>query len=192
MKQQLSRDLIESLSARVRNTILEVKQFKKSDPEILMSKPAPGSWSVSQVLNHLNSYGKYYLPLIEASLKENTAPASKYFTPGFLGNYFTKSMLPKQGVVKNKMKSPVGHLAASDPDSHEMIEEFLTQEYLLLELLAQAESVDLNAIRIPISLTKMIRLKLGDVFSFIVAHHERHFVQIRNAMRAIENNRVPA
>ena len=192
MKKQSSRELLENLSTRVRNTILEVKQFRKSDPDILMSKPAPGSWSVAQVLDHLNSYGKYYLPLIEAKLKAGNKAASAYFTPGFLGNYFTKSMLPKEGVIRNKMKSPAGHFAAEDPDSHETIEEFLTQQYLLLELLTQSQSVDLNAIRIPISLTKLIRLKLGDVFSFIVAHHERHFVQIRNAMRAIENNRVPA
>ena len=192
MKQQLSSDLLQDLSARVRNTILEVQLLKKSDPEILMCKPAPGSWSIAQILDHLNSYGKYYLPLIEARLKGYKGDASEYFTPGFLGNYFTKSMLPKEGVVKNKMKSPVGHVAANDPDSHEMIEEFLTQEYLLLELLAQAESVDLNAIRIPISLTQVIRLKLGDVFNFIVAHHDRHFVQIRNVLRAVENHHMPA
>jgi hypothetical protein len=192
MKQQLSRDLLENLSSRVRNTILEVQQLKKPDPEILMTRPAPGSWSVAQVLNHLNSYGKYYLPLIEAKLKDYKRNGSDYFTPGFLGNYFTKSMLPKEGMVTNKMKAPAGHVAANDPAIHEMIEEFLTQEYLLLELLAQAEFVDLNAIRIPISLTKMIRLKLGDVFNFIVAHHERHFVQIRNVLSAVEKNRVPA
>ena len=90
------------------------------------------------------------------------------------------------------MKSPVGHVAASDPDSHEMIEEFLTQEYLLLELVDKAASVDLNAVRIPISLTQVIKLKLGDVFNFIVAHHDRHFVQIRTVLRAVENQRIPA
>jgi hypothetical protein len=94
-------------------------------------------------------------------------------------------MLPKEGQVKNKMNSPTSHQASKDPDSHEMIEEFLTQEYLLLELLVQAETVDLNKIRIPISLTKLIKLKLGDVFNFIVAHHERHFLQIKNAMEVI-------
>ena len=69
-----------------------------------------------------------------------------------------------------------------------MNEEFLTQEYLLLELLDQAETVDLNKIRIPISLTKLIKLKLGDVFNFIVAHHERHFLQISNAMKVASVN----
>ena len=102
MKQQLSRDVLENLSARIRNTILEVQLLRKSDPEILMSKPAPGSWSVAQVLDHLNSYGKYYLPLIEAKLKGYKGDPSGYFTPGFLGNYFTKSMLPKEGVVKKQ------------------------------------------------------------------------------------------
>jgi hypothetical protein len=186
MKQQLSSDLLGDLRNRTRNIILELQQLKKSDPEVLMNKPAPGSWSVAQVLEHLNSYGKYYLPLIEAKLKANSSKSSGRFTPGILGNYFTNSMLPKNGAVKNKMKSPADHVASNDPDIHEMFEEFLTQEYLMLELLTQSESVDLNRIRIPISLTKLIRLKLGDVFNFIIAHHERHFLQIRNIMQAVE------
>jgi len=73
-----------------------------------------------------------------------------------------------------------------------MIEEFLTQEYLLLQLLDQAESVDLNQLRIPISLTKLIRLKLGDVFGFLVAHHERHFLQIRNTLQNVATRRHAA
>jgi hypothetical protein len=186
MKQQLAQHLLEDLQARTRNIILELQQIKKSDPELLMCKPAPGSWSVAQVLQHLNSYGKYYLPLIESKLKSNTSFHSPYFTPGFLGNYFTNSMLPQNGVIKNRMKTPLDHVPENNPDSHEMIEEFLTQEYLLLELLDESATVDLNNIRIPISLTKLIKLKLGDVFNFIIAHHERHFLQIKNALTAVE------
>jgi hypothetical protein len=182
MKQQLASDLLDDLKSATRNIILELQRLKKTDPELLMRKPAPGSWSVAQVLEHLNSYGKYYLPLIEEKLKASESFSNEFFTPGFLGNYFTNSMLPKEGQVKNKMKSPAANQATKDPDSHEMIEEFLTQEYLLLELLNQAETVDLNKIRIPISLTNMIKLKLGDVFNFIVAHHQRHFLQIKNTM----------
>jgi hypothetical protein len=190
MKQQLSRDLLEDLQTRTRNLILELQQIKKSDPELLMSKPAPGRWSVAQVLEHLNSYGKYYLPLIESRLKSNTTFHSDYFVPGFLGNYFTNSMLPKKGIVNNRMKSPADHVPGNDPDSHEMIEEFLTQEYLLLELLTASELVDLNLIRVPISITKLIKLKLGDVLSFLVAHHERHFVQIRNAIQEVGHSQL--
>jgi hypothetical protein len=182
MKQQLASDLLDDLKSETRNIILELQRLKKIDPELLMRNPAPGRWSVAQVLEHLNSYGKYYLPLIEEKLNLYEGFSSEYFTPGFLGNYFTNSMLPKEGQIKNKMKSPAAHQASKDPDSYEMIEEFLTQEYLLLELLGQAETVDLNKIRIPISLTKMIKLKLGDVFNFIVAHHQRHFLQIKHAM----------
>lgn len=183
---------MDDLRTRTRVLILELNQFRKMDPEALMARTTSGGWSVAQILEHLNSYGKYYLPLIETKLRVNKTFSHDYFTSGFFGNYFTNSMLPKNGVVTNKMKTPGGHNASNDPDSYDMIEEFLTQEYLLLQFLDQAESVDLNAIRIPISLTKLIRLKLGDVFGFLVAHHERHFLQIRNTLHEVSRRRQAA
>jgi hypothetical protein len=40
-----------------------------------------------------------------------------------------------------------------------------------------AKNTDLNKIKIPISLTNLIKLKLGDVFQFIITHNERHLAQ---------------
>ena len=114
MKQQLASELLDDLKNRTRTIILEVQRLKKTDPELLMHNPAAGSWSVAQVLEHLNSYGKYYLPLIEEKLKSKQG-SNEYFTPGLLGNYFTNSMLPKKGRVKNKMKSPAAHQAGKNP-----------------------------------------------------------------------------
>jgi len=49
-------------------------------------------------------------------------------------------------------------------------------------LLEEAKSVDLNAVRISISIAKFIKLKLGDVFMFLIAHNLRH---VKQAERAI-------
>jgi hypothetical protein len=56
-----------------------------------------------------------------------------------------------------------------------------------LQLLNKARNTDLGKIRIPISIAPFIKLKLGDVFAFIIAHHQRHFVQINNTLAAIKS-----
>ena len=50
----------------------------------------------------------------------------------------------------------------------------------VLQLLHKARGVNINRLRIPVSIAPFIKLKMGDVFGFIIAHHQRHFVQIEN------------
>ena len=48
---------------------------------------------------------------------------------------------------------------------------------MLHALLEQAKQVDLVKVKTAISLTKLIRLRLGDTFRFLVTHIERHVLQ---------------
>lgn len=181
MKKTKSIQLIEQLEADTRQVILQTNYLLKQDPELLTMQPGEGKWSIAQVIEHLNSYGRYYLPLIENPIRKSHHKADELFTPGLLGDYFTKSMLPKSdGRISNKMQTPKAHRPSVDIDSKKVIDEFLKQEYLLLELLEKAKQTDIGRIRIPISIAKFIRIKLGDTFRFLIAHHQRHFVQIKN------------
>jgi hypothetical protein len=58
-----------------------------------------------------------------------------------------------------------------------VIAEFIEQQEKSLALLRKAKRVDLNKIRVPISIAKFIKLKLGDTFLFLVAHNYRHILQ---------------
>ena len=64
-----------------------------------------------------------------------------------------------------------------------VIKEYIDQKVKLQQLLDIANDRDLNSIRIPITLTKMIKLKLGDLFRFLIAHEQRHMVQARNTLK---------
>ena len=54
----------------------------------------------------------------------------------------------------------------------------------MLLLLHQARRINLAKIRIPISIATYIRLKLGDVFMFLIAHNIRHIKQAERAIAA--------
>lgn len=185
MKQLNSQALIDQLSATLRDQILQVHYLQQKDPEILLTQPGDGKWSIAQVLEHLNSYGRYYLPWMEKVLSTSRYPARDSYKPGWLGNYFTKSMLPNdKGVVSNKMSSPKNHRPDASLDSHSVMLEFLQQGKTLLLLLEKARQHDLGRLKVPISIAKFVKIKLGDTFRFYLAHQQRHFVQIANILKA--------
>lgn len=184
MKLFNSNSLIDQLQADTRQLIATATFLKNEDPGALLEQPGPGKWSVIQVLEHLNSYGDYYIPALEAGLAKDIPPAAM-FKSGWLGNYFTNAMLPKEGEVKNKMKAPKNHRPSFHADAKPVIEKFLQQQHQLLELLEKARRRNIGKIRIPISLAKFIKLKAGDTFRFLIAHEQRHFVQIKNTLAAV-------
>lgn len=187
MKKTRSLELLDQQQSYVRKIIATTMLVRQEDPELLLRQPAPGKWSVIQTLYHLNSYGRYYLPAIEKAMQESKA-SQEWYTPGWLGNYFTNMMLPKNGVVTNKMQAPKDHRPPPDLDIKPVMDEFLTQQNHLLELLEAAKSKNIGAIRVPISLSKMVKLKLGDTFRFFIAHEQRHLVQVHLALQACKSH----
>lgn len=186
MQTYRSVELVEQLQADVRQLILSANYLKAADPDLLLQEPAPGKWSVVQVLEHLNSYGRYYLLAIEKSLQKEK-PAVELFKPGWLGNYFTKLMKPgENGVITNKMQSPKNHRPGRNLDVFPVLNSFLEQQHYLLDLLEQAKGKNIGSIRTPISISRFIKLKAGDTFRFFIAHEQRHFVQINNILATVK------
>ena len=135
MKKYRRIELLENLQADTRQLILTAGYLQRMDPGLLLQEPARGKWSVIQVLEHLNSYGRYYLLAIERSL-EKSKPANEFFKPGWLGDYFTRLMKPDEnGAVVNKMRSPKDHRPSKYLDVLPVLNTFLEQQHYLLELL---------------------------------------------------------
>ncbi|MES2645506.1 MAG: DinB family protein [Bacteroidota bacterium] len=153
-------------------------------------KPTTASWSANECLQHLNSYGNYYLPAIEKAISaaQQTSP-SNVFRTGWLGNYFTNLMKPgSENKPLKKMKAPKDHSPVSISESHTVISTFIDQQEKILQLLEQAKLVNLESVRIPVSISKIIRLKLGDTFNFLVMHNTRHVQQAQKALGSTADN----
>ena len=191
MKQINSNTLLELLQSDVREILLQCTALQNTHAALLLQQPQPGSWSVAQVLEHLNIYARYYITAIEEKLHLNQSGPNQNFTPGWLGNYFTNLMKPTdEKTVKSKMKSPANAVPSVQPDALAMLNEFINHQHHLLNLLQIARTANLDYNRIPISLTKLIKLKLGDTFRFFIAHEQRHFLQIENTLKQVEQNRL--
>ena len=189
MKKVLSEVLLEQLQEDVREIILKADQLQRMTDSQLKQVPGKDKWSIIEIIDHLNYYSRFYLTEIEQKISHYEAGSAKDFKPGLLGNYFTKIMKPKEGnKISNKMSAPKNAIPSSSINVSETLSEFITHQQHLINLLQIAKACNLNAIRIPTSLSKWIGLKLGDTFRFLIAHQQRHFVQIINVIIYLREN----
>lgn len=186
MKKFKSEDLLDQLKEDVTQLVAAAEHLRTADPVKLSYSSQDGQWSVSQILEHLNMYNRYYLPAIEKAIAPISKEVSAWFEPGFWGNYFTKMMMPTNIFeVKNKMKAMKSYTPGKGVNVETVFNEFLQHQHKLIQLLDVARRRNLNTIKIPVSISKLIRFRLGDTFRFLIAHEQRHMIQARNAIKAV-------
>lgn len=179
-----SSELLAQLKSDALRILQEAEKLQQADPDLVNRQPANDRWSVVQVLAHINYYSSTYNPRLENALSGTKAKQSE-FKPGWLGNYFTKMMLPKQdGTVVNKMSAPKDSRPEISLDAKTVFAAFIGHQQDLIALLEKASFEDLD-MRVATTISSLIKLKAGDTFRFLIAHQQRHFAQIERTVRAI-------
>lgn len=180
--------LISELIEHTRQNINKGELFLQMSLENLNQKSTPESWSILECLEHLNLYGDFYLPEIEREISKSTKEPTAYFKPGILGNYFTQMMIPDTQLKKMKTfkdKNPAG--STLDKST---IHRFQEQQKRTLELLNKARKVNLKTVKTKISISRMIRLRLGDTLRFVVFHNDRHIAQALRVVQELEQSKT--
>lgn len=171
--------LLQELCSITERNIIAAKDFRRLTPSQLNCKPSPESWSVLECLEHLNLYGDFYLPAIEQQLLNRELKPDAIFRSGVIGNYFANLMKPDQ---KKKLKSPADKRPSDSVLSVTTIDRFIKQQELLRTLLHRSLGANLTRIKVPISITKLIKLRLGDTLRFVVYHNQRHMAQAQRCI----------
>ena len=178
-------ELIEDLANRTLEAISEAGKYKLLTLEALNHRPTPTGWSILECLEHLNRYGVFYLPEINRKVSKAPHSGNEVFKSGWIGNYFALSMLPGSDGKLRKMKTfksmdPIhAHLEAN------VVDKFLDQQRQMLGLLEKAREVDLGKVKTSISISKWIKLKLGDTLRVVVYHNQRHIQQASRVLEAL-------
>ncbi len=145
-----------------------------------------GSWSCSDVIQHMNAYATHYHPtfLNKMRSEDNEQPVS-VFVSSPLGASAWKSMrLGNAGNIRRKFKTPKLFNPVKNKllvSSH-FLEECQQHQLVMLNMLDEAKKVNLRKVKIPWSLSRLIRLRLGDALMFIVYHNRRHQQQLMNIL----------
>ena len=183
-------DLITSLEKDVTAMLEELQALRGSHPLANWQvQPSPDKWSAAQVIEHLNTYNRYYLPEIGKGISKSgkdLSASTAEFTPGWFGAYFTKMMRPTEdGRIKNKMKAAKIFSPEKSVNVEAVFNEFIQHQNKLLQLLEVAKRRNLNTIHVPVTQGRFFRFRLGDMFRYLVAHEQRHMIQARNAVKAV-------
>jgi DinB family protein len=177
----VAQDLIDELIQNTESIIKQIEEFQQVGEEMLNWKSTPQRWSVLECLEHLNRYGDFYLPEIKKRIdKAEKTDATEIFKSGLLGNYFAESMLPKEKL--NKMSTFKSMNPAGSKLDMKVITKFIDQQYQMLDLLNKARTINLQKVKTSISISKWIKLRLGDTFRVVIFHNQRHMLQAKKEL----------
>lgn len=176
-----SQEILDYCQKQTTTLITQVLDLKSLPIDQLTKKSNPDSWCALECLEHLNLYADFYNPAIRSAIRSSKTSAQESFKSGWLGGYFAKSMLPKEKL--NKMKTFKDKNPIHSKLEVSVVDRFLAQQRDFLELLDLAKNVDLNKVKTPVTISNLIRLKLGDTFQFLVNHNIRHMAQLERVLK---------
>ena len=181
-------DLVSTVSKISQENIEAVeKVISKLSETQLKWRPNPGIWSISDVLAHLNTYTRYYHPVFQRKIESTRFRSpNEEFMSSPLGRSAWKSMkLGNAKNIKRKFRARKGYNPLFDKDLHRQddMSFFKDSQSELVSIAESALTVNMRKVKIPISISKIVRLRLGDALLFIAYHNQRHMQQILNLKR---------
>lgn len=150
-------------------------------------KPNESTWSLQEITAHLNEYARFYHTTIQERIEKTIFRTPKeLFTSSPLGRSAWISMkLGKANNVKRKFNTtkPYNPTINTQLITGNELETFRAGQKELLEIILTSSTVNLRKVKIPLSISKLIRFRLGDALLYVVYHNERHIQQAINLMK---------
>lgn len=167
-----------------RNLDLIKKKFSGYSEQQLNWKPNSNTWSCLEIFAHLNAYSNFYHPAFRKKISiTRFRNPSTVFTSSPLGRSAWQTMkLGKEKNVKRRFNSPKDYNPSVHPElvKETTLTDFVNQQKELLNILEASVAVNLRKVKVPISISKLVRLRLGDALLFAAYHNERHMQQAIN------------
>lgn len=187
MQPRSSEELLIKLRERTEQNILIAKDLVSMPDRVLTKRPDAESWSALDCLAHLNHYSDYYNPEIRKRINASKHVAESDFTSSRMGNYFANGMKPGKDMKEISTFKSANPINFAQPVDRSILDSFLRDQAELLELLELASEVSLTKTKTGISITNLIKLRLGDTLRVVVYHNWRHLEQ---ALRATGVNTI--
>ena len=179
--------LITELLDRTELLKANTQTFLRLDDRQLQQRPRPGAWSISEVYGHLNLSMDQSIRAILSRIALAPDTNSDEYISGWLGDLACMVIMPRPDGSVFKLKARKSYcVEAANIDAREELSIFLRHCDALDDILRHVASKDLRRITIPFFLPRLLRLRLGDVLRFLVAHGERHLLQAQRVMVVLE------
>jgi hypothetical protein len=155
-------------------------------------KPNPATWSLAEIFAHLNAYATFYHTTLNDKIDKTRFRIPKInYTSSPLGKSAWMSMkLGNARNVKRKFNAPKEYNPTFTPSllTGNEVQTLLAGQNDFLGIIEKSVSVSLKKVKVPISMSKLVRLRLGDALLFVAYHNDRHMEQ---ALKLTKNPQFP-
>lgn len=153
---------------------LAEEHFVPLSAEALNQKANPQKWSIAECLEHLNYYSTYYNKAIKIAI-ENAQKKQWHAVPTFTSTWLGKKSIESVHPSNTKAtETPKALNPSLSTVEAEALPRFIAAQKEFLSLITAAKNIDLNKAKVRIEVFKLLKLRLGDVFLFMIAHNQRH------------------
>lgn len=175
-------ELLNELIQRSEQIQQEASQIQQLSDQKLIQRPNSKSWNALECFEHLNLYIELYNGFFQNALKKaKQRTVDNEIKRGYWGNRFIQWMQPTEQGIK-KMNTFSSKNPINQPLDKGCIDRFLKGNQITIELLQQAQSKEIQKTSCQLAIP-ILKLKLSDAFHFLIAHNQRHMVQIKNAIQ---------
>jgi hypothetical protein len=180
----VQRELHDRLRTEARANHQRVADLARAlDPEQLVRRPQPGSWSVGEVLEHLcvvDELSRESVVRLLATAPRDAGAPLREWKSTFIGGLIA-------GGLENprRMKGPRAFRIGTPRNG--VVEDFLARDTRFIEAIDDAASLDWRALRVPSAALPRFapKMNLGDAFRINVVHVRRHLGQMERAAASI-------
>lgn len=177
---------VERLTQQLKDVWEEARALVEPIPDAKFAeRPAPGQWSVSECLTHLNVTGRDYLTEIDKAIARGhnrEICGEGPFRYGLLGGAWIRLIEPP---VRMRVSAPGRWTPTTDLDPGQIWRDFDDLQQALDERLTKADGLDMDRVTLHSPLTRWLRLSLYEAFSLVIAHERRHLWQARRVLETI-------
>ncbi len=173
-------EFIENLIARIDEvTRKTAEEFSPLTAAQLNWKPSEKSWSIAQCLDHIIVSNETYFAQLETVINnrwQNSFYQNIPLLPKFWGSMIMKGVSPDS---KRKSKTFKVFYPASSGIPVTIVKELASHNQTLKGFMEKSSHANLGRIVFTSPASKLITLRLKDVFKILTNHEERHLLQAK-------------
>ena len=175
---------------RLNGVFLKVQELQNLPFTQLTTPLDPKSWSVLEVIEHLNKSYLLYYNKLEAALQNlpDTENDPSEFKARAWQKIVIEAQRPKNGVIKWKLKTlkrfePLLDLSELDQgDANKVFEDFNKLHQHLKTCILKSRNKELKKTKITSAIGPIVLFYLPECYEFLICHIERHMVQIEGIL----------
>lgn len=154
---------------------------KDLDAAQLAWQPPGGGWGVGQLLEHLcvanDSYLNVLRPRIYARNAVHAEQGTAFWEPSLAGWLLVAGL-------RTKRKLPAPQIYQIKEPREGVLDAFMARQQTIMTFMRATAALDWTRLRFSSPVSKLIRINLGDAFTIMCVHSQRHIKQMERVRDA--------